>query len=372
MALPRKQLQILTPARWAWRQLRRYWHSSWWSKTVTCGVIAAALCTSGMYGIAVWYQHTQRNKPLALGVTFIPGYATYLGLDAHQTYQAILGDLHVKHLRLVSYWSDVEPAKGQYDFSELDYEMGQAAAHGAKVSLAIGLRQPRWPECHPPSWVDTTKPASNWEPALNAYMTAVIQRYQHNPALESYQLENEYYLNAFGECHNFDRGRLSHELALVHRLDPSRQVIMSRSNNYAGFSLRAPLPDVVGISLYRHVWSTPIHRYLTYPFPSWYYAFLAGAEQLLTGKPSLIHELQTEPWPPDGQGIPTTSLAEQNKTFDAAKLAATVRYGKQTGIRSIDLWGAEYWYYRAQTLHDPSVWHTAEQIFTQANTTNAQ
>jgi hypothetical protein len=141
---------------------------------------------------------------------------------------------------------------------------------------------------------------------------------------------------------------------------------MSRSNNYAGLALKQPLPDIVGISLYRHVWnSVPFHRYLTYPFPSWYYAFLAGAEQIATGKPSVIHELQAEPWPPNGGDILNTSLAEQDKTFDAAKFRATVSFAKQSGIRTIDLWGAEYWYYRAQTLHDPSVWQTAQQIFSQ-------
>jgi hypothetical protein len=191
----------------------------------------------------------------------------------------------------------------------------------------------------------------------------VVNRYKNNPALESYQLENEFYLNAFGQCNNFDRTRLATELALVKKLDPSRPVIMSRSNNYAGFSLKQPLPDVVGISIYRHVWSGPIRHYLTYPFPSWYYAFLAGAEKILTGKPSIVHELQAEPWPPDGQGILNTSLAEQNKTFNAQTLKSTVHFGQQTGVKDVDLWGAEYWYYRAQVLHDPSVWNAARQVF---------
>jgi len=142
-------------------------------------------------------------------------------------------------------------------------------------------------------------------------------------------------------------------------------VVMSRSNNYAGLSLRQPLPDVVGISVYRHVWAAPIHRYLTYPFPNWYYAFLAGAEQIATGKPSIIHELQAEPWPPHGQDIPHTSLAEQNKTFNADLFKSTIAFGKGTGIKHVDVWGAEYWYYRALVLHDPSVWDAAKATFAQ-------
>jgi hypothetical protein len=195
-------------------------------------------------------------------------------------------------------------------------------------------------------------------------MSAVINRYKHNPALQSYQLENEYF-NTFGDCNNYDRNRLNSELSLVKKLDPLHPVIISRSDNYAGFSLRKPLPDIIGISIYRHVWNTfLVQRYFTYPFPSWYYAFLAGAQQILTNKPSVIHELQAEPWPPNEQSIEQTSLTEQSKTLNAAILNNTAKFAQQTGIKNIDYWGAEYWYYRMVKLHDPSVWNEAKIIFT--------
>ncbi len=322
---------------------------------------------AGMYGIALWYQHSQAGNPTTLGVSFIADYATYLGLDAHQTYQAILIDLPAKHLRLVSYWSDIEPTQGTYNFTELDYEMAQAQAHGAKVTLAVGLRQPRWPECHVPNWIDTTKAESSWQPQLETYMTAVINRYKNNPALQSYQLENEFF-NTFGQCNNFDKVRLTTELNLVHSLDPNHPVVITRSDNYVGFSLSKPLPDIIGISVYRRVWlGLGNFHYFQYPFPSWYYAFLAGTQEILTGKASILHELQAEPWPPNGQGIANTSLAQQNQSLDAKRLTMNIQFGKQTGLKQIDLWGAEYWYYRMVTLHDPSVWNAAKIEFQQTN-----
>lgn len=364
MSQTKKLKTFLRPFAWTWAWFVRYWQHSRWHKLVTLLVVFCLLFIGSMYSVALWYQHSQKGKPTTLGVSFIADYATYLGLDAHQAYSAILDDLHVKQLRLVSYWSDIEPVQGQYDFSELDYEMTQAQAHGTKVTLAVGLRQPRWPECHAPTWIDTTKSGSTWEPQLEQYMTTVINRYKNNPALQSYQLENEYF-NHFGACSNFDRARLSRELVLIKRLDPSHPVIMSRSNNYIGLMLRQPLPDKVGISVYRRIWLPALKRYAQYPYPSWYYAFLAGGEKLLTGKDSVIHELQTEPWPPNEQDIMHTSLDEQNKTFDAKRLQTTVKFAQQTGIRQIDLWGAEYWYYRMVTLHDPSVWNAARTIFAQ-------
>jgi hypothetical protein len=166
---------IYKPFNWLWQYFTRYWQSNWWHKAVTILVVALACCFGGMYGIAAWYQHSEKNKPLNMGVTFIADYANYLGVDAHQTYEALLNDLQVKHLRLVSYWANVEPTAGRYDFTELDYEISQAETHGAKVTLAVGLRQPRWPECHTPTWVDTSKTESTW--VITTVASASTNRY---------------------------------------------------------------------------------------------------------------------------------------------------------------------------------------------------
>ncbi len=330
---------------------------------VTFGVlfVLASFC------VAKWYQHSQADKPYSLGVTFVSGYAQGLGVDPHETLSAILDDLKVRQLRLVSYWDKIEPSPGVYDFSDLDWQMKAAEEHGAKVSLAVGLRQPRWPECHAPAWVDTSKPQSEWLPQLEAFMTKVVERYKNSPSLASYQLENEYYNRVFGECHNSDRGRLTEEFALVHRLDGKHPVIISRSNNTPTLMLRAPVTDLNAFTLYRKVWDATItHRYFTYPMPPWHYGAIAGWQKLVGGQDSIIHELQAEPWPPSNSGGMTgISLEEQSKTLDAAKLQENVDFAKATGMRHIDLWGAEYWYYRKVILHDPTVWDTARTIFSE-------
>jgi hypothetical protein len=320
------------------------------------------LLVGGMYGIAQWYIHSQQNKPYVQGVTFIPSYASYLGVDPQKTMDELLG-IGVRHFRLVSYWNELEPKQGVYNFSPLDWQFAKANQAGAKVSLAIGLRQPRWPECHAPNWINTKAPISQWQPQLEAFMTKVVQRYMDNPALDSYQLENEFY-NHFGECYNFDRPRLASELKLVKSLDQTHPIIISRSNNYIGLMLKQPLPDKIGISVYRRVWDSQVtHRYFQYPYPAWYYGFLAGGEKLLTGKDSVLHELQAEPWPPNGQNIIDVSLAEQNKSFNARQFEDRIKFAKATGMREVYYWGAEYWYYRMVKLHEPSVWDVAKSTF---------
>jgi hypothetical protein len=48
----------------------------------------------------------------------------------------------------------------------------------------------------------------------------------------------------------------------------------------------------------------------------------------------------------------------------AAQFQENLAFAKQTGIRHIDLWGAEYWYYRWKVLGDDSVWKVARETFT--------
>ena len=348
------------------RQIRRWlsdtWRKNLWNKVWLTSLAVVIVCVGVMYGIARWYIASTAHKPLTIGTTFIPAYAESLGVDPQKTMDALLDDAQVRHFRLVSYWDQLEPTKGSYDFSQLDWQFKKAEARHAKVSLSIGLRQPRWPECHTPGWA-ATEPKSEWQPQLERFIAAVVNRYKDSPSLESYQLENEYFLKAFGTCTDFSRERLVSEYNLVKKADPNHPVIISRSNNVLGMPLNQPQPDMFGVSIYKRVWSMPIGRYLEYPFPAWFYAFMAGTQKILTGKDMIIHELQAEAWPPHGQGIPETSLAEQNKSFSAERFESRIAYGEATGMRTMYLWGSEYWYYRMTVLHDPSLWDVAKQAF---------
>ncbi|HET9174331.1 MAG TPA: hypothetical protein VFN56_03555 [Candidatus Saccharimonadales bacterium] len=343
--------------------LSAYWHSSVWRRIKILVVCIIVVVFGSMYGVAEWYIHSEQNKQLQLGVSFIPDYAEYLGVNPQANMDALLA-IGVRHFRLVSYWSDGEPSPGQYDFSQLDWEFQKAEAAHAHIVLTVGLRQPRWPECHPPDWINTSQPEQTWYPALKRYMAAVINRYKNSPSLESYQLENEYFLQGFGDCQDFSRQRLINEYQLVKSLDQTHPVIVGRSNNALGFPMGQPQPDEFSISMYKRVWDANVtHRYFEYPFPSWFYAFLAGTQKLFLHKDMIIGELQAEAWPPDGETILQSSLAEQSKSLNATRLSDRVTFAKNTGMRGIYLWGAEYWYYRWQIEHDPSVWNAAARIF---------
>ncbi len=325
-----------------------------------------------LYGLVVaWvglayrdFKRAHAGEPDMPGVSFSILYAKELGIDWQAAYLAMLHDLQIKHFRLMSYWETIEAKPGEYQFADLDYQMQQAVQAGAQVSLAIGLRQPRWPECHQPDWAANLSGPEK-QAALDNFITRVVERYRGSPALASYQLENEALNTVFGTCSDFSRDRLKHEFDLVKQLDSSHPIIVSVSNEY-GVPLGQPRGDKVGFSIYRRVWDSTITKgYISYPFPAWYFGLKAAIIEKLIHRPVMIHELQTEPWGPK----PTVQMTipEQNQSMDADKVLASAKYAQKTGIREYYLWGGEWWYWRMTNFNDSSLWSAAKQIYSSAD-----
>ncbi len=339
-----------------------YWRTSLWQKFVVIFLLFIFVIGIFMYSIGEYYIVQQSNQPITLGVSFIPDYASYLGLNSQQTMKALL-KIGVRDFRLTSYWTDIEPTKGHYNFSQLDWEFKLAEEYHAKITLVLGLRQPNWPECHIPNWA-TNEPTKTWQPQLYTVMKKVINQFKNSPSLQYYQLENEYFLKGFGNCTNFSRKRLIHEFNLIKQLDPYHQIIIGRSNNAIGLPIGQPQPNIFSISIYRRVWDANVtHLYLEYPYPSWYFAFLAEMQQIFEGKNMYIEELQAEPWTPNGLTITQTPLKVLNHALNAHQFQQNITFAKNTGMKTIMLWGAEYWYYLKVKYHDSSFWNIAKQEF---------
>ena len=323
------------------------------------------------YLASVYYVTKHRNQPVKIGTTFVPNYAKYFGLDPEQTYDAIVDDLDIKRLRLVSYWSNIEKKQGTYDYSELDWQFKKAEEKNLEITLSIGLRQPRWPECHMPTWA-MQMDKKDWQPRLYDFIENTVKRYKDSPVLQSYQLENEYFLAQFGECPDHSRERLVEEFDLVKNIDPGTPIIISRSNNWWGAPIGEPVPDQYALSIYKRVWDkTVTQRYLEYPYPPWYYSALAGFSDFTQNRSMIIHELQTEAWLPGGYEMNNPDhIPEMDKTLSADNLDDRIQYGVDSGIKTIDLWGAEWWYWRMVKADDPSLWNVAKDKIAEVKRTN--
>lgn len=299
------------------------------------------------------------------GVSFSIKYANELGLDWKQTFTALLDDMGIRRYRLMSYWDDIEPEKGQFKFEDLDWQMNEAAKRGAKVSLAIGMRQPRWPECHKPTWYKDLGSKQAEESAIIAFNEAVVNHYKDHPALDSYQLENEAMNNWFGECTpaDIDQKRLEHEFAAIKVIDSKHPVYMSLSDQH-GLPIGKPVPDQYGFSVYRIVWNEktkPFEFYTKYPTPVWYHRLRAWWVTTFKHRDIFIHELQVEPWGP--KATADLSVSEQNHSMGPAQIKENIRFARKIGKPEIYTWGGEWWYWRKTKFNDSSIWDTVKSEF---------
>jgi hypothetical protein len=339
--------------------LKRFLTSKWIKSSLIVFVILLAIA----FSLANSFQRKHTNDPLVFGVSFSTKFAKELGLDWKQAYLAIAKDLGIKKLRIMSYWDEYQISEDKYDFTDLDWQFEQAEKNDIKLSLAIGLRQPRWPECHYPDWTKSLEEEA-LNQALLVYLEKVVVRYRNHPALESYQLENEVANGWFGECPSFNRDLLKTEFNLVKRLDPNHPVIINVSNQSDLVPIREPIADKLGFSVYNHADGALFGRHWTWRFwyvPASWHSLRAALIERLHNRPVFIHELQTEPW--GARSIAELTRQEQDELMSPEKLRQHIEYGQKTGIPEMYLWGAEWWYWRTQKYQDYSYWDTVREIF---------
>jgi hypothetical protein len=297
-----------------------------------------------------------RSKP-TYGVSFSVKQCRNFKLEWRPVLHALLNDLGVRRFRLMSYWDELEPTPGNINFRNLDAQIALIKKSKGKVTLALGVRQPRWPENHWPEWA-WQLPKSERDQRLLEFIESVVRHYKSEKAIVSYQLENEALLTNFGQRPDTDRKRLRQEFNLVRRLDPKTPIIMTTSTSW-GIPLRLPIPDIVGFSYYQVVhnngtYGRSFHR-------PWLDRIRATLIRVIHGKPSFIHELQAEPWGP--RNIWEMDNVEQDKSMSLAQLKENLRQAQATHLYPIDLWGAEWWYWRKQMRNDGTLWNHMKQFF---------
>lgn len=295
------------------------------------------------------------------GVTFSVPHARGIGLDWQQVYEAILTDLGVKQLRLVAYWNEIAPMSGTYDFTDLDYQLDQAATHNAQVILAIGRKVPRWPECHVPEWVLEYSEAEQ-EQFLLDMLATMVQRYQHHPALRMWQLENEPLLD-FGVCPPQNRVLLATEQLLIRSFDTQHPILITDSGELNSWIPAAAYGDILGTTMYRTVFSgrTQTLFHYDYLFPSWLYRAKARLVKLISGHDVLISELQGEPW--GAKPFPEMSVTERQASLSPERLVQLQKFAARTQLSPAYWWGVEYWYWEKEVNNEPVFWDTAKGFF---------
>lgn len=314
--------------------------------------------------VAVLFLMSRKPIPesITYGMSFNTLYADELGLDWRDTYDAILDDLGVRHLRLAAHWLMVEPERdGDFNFTELDYQLKRAEEVNGDVIFAVGRRLPRWPECHVPDWAQ----GLSWDgqkDELREYIKATVERYRDNKAITHWQVENEPYLAAFAmeHCGPLDEDFLIEEIELVRSLDPTRPILVTDSGNLGTWIGAYKHGDAFGTSVYVYFWNPEFGQFKSVLPPWWYRA----KEQLLVwiygDKPTYLIELAAEPWLLEP--VVNVDLETQYSRMNLDKINEIIDYAAETRYDRQYLWGAEWWYWLDKQGHS-EIWERGKELF---------
>jgi hypothetical protein len=323
----------------------------------------------------IFFFFVGKTKPaekIIFGVNFSQKQAQYFGLDWRKVYLALLDDLRVKNLKLATYWDLIEPKKDEFNFDDLDWQIEEAQKRDVKILLVLGMKSPRWPECHLPDWAKKLKKEDQQKEILDL-IEKIVLRYKDSSSIEIWQIENEPFF-PFGQCPWVDKNFLKKEIELIKKLDDKkRKVLVSDSGEGSFWIQAAKYGDIVGTTMYKRVYfyPNPIYKifpkfprigfYLHYPFPPTFYYRKMRLINFLFKKDVICIELQAEPWGP--KLIWDLPLKEQEKTMDEKKFIQIIEFAKKTGISKFYLWGSEWWFWLKEEQNKPQIWEYARLLF---------
>lgn len=292
------------------------------------------------------------------GVTFVPSYATYLGLDWKKVYMSLLDDLGVRWIRIEVPWNEIEPSPGVFDLSAVTWQLDEAQKRSAHVLVAVGRKLPRWPECRIPQWVE---PLTREEQEVRtlSMVRSVVQELRDHPAIWGWQVENEP-LFWFGECPSPDKGFYEQEVALVRSID-SRPIVGTDSGELSTWWRMSSIVDILGVSMYHSTYN-PLIGYTRYPIVPALYARKAW---LVSGRVARIFssEVQMEPWA--RSDLLTLPIEEQFRSFSISDFDSNIEFARNTGFDTFYLWGVEWWAWMRDKHQHPEFWDAAKKLYKQ-------
>ena len=301
-----------------------------------------------------------RAEKITWGVNFSQKQTELLGLDWQDCYLALIEDLGAKDIKLATYWDLLEPKEEEYYFEDLDWQIKTAEENDIKILLVIGMKTPRWPECHIPEWAKGLSKEEQQEKILTL-IEKIVLRYKDSASINIWQVENEPFF-PFGECPWVDKDFLKKEIELVKSIDfQLRPVLISDSGEGSFWITAAQLGDIVGTTMYKKVWFRQLGIYVYYPLPPVFYSRKANLIEKLFNKEVICVELQAEPWGP--KLIQDISLEEQEKTMNLKRFKENVEFAKKTGLDTFYLWGGEWWYWMREKHNQAEIWQEAQKLF---------
>jgi hypothetical protein len=312
--------------------------------------------------------------PVQVGISFSPRRAAALGLDYQSAFRR-LEAMHFRVIRLSAYWSEID----QKGYKQLDWLMQEAARSKQPVVLTVGMKGLGWPEFYIPGSVipATVKDGEDVaaDPTLRrAAMTFVentVFRYQSNPALLAWQVENEPFNRSGPHRLWIGADFLGTEIATVRRLDEhQRPLIVNAFSHFnllfdqasarhpfdvrelLGFQADSAERDSLTALNKRDILGLDVYTAIGYRFLGQNRLSRADSDwpdrlealhkvAVSQGKQAWITEAQAEPWEASRETFTTP------KSTSPQAIRGIFNNLSDAGYTTVLFWGSEYWLWRA-------------------------
>lgn len=315
----------------------------------------AGVATLTLFVAAFVWLNSRPITHTTFGVTFSWVYAQELHQDPLDLYEELIDDLKVRHVRLPLYWSQIETAQDEFDWKMPDALVALSEDRGVQLTIAVGIKVPRWPECYIPDWVKTQDVTKQNQAALS-FIEESVNRYKGSSAVVRWQVENEPFF-LYGECPEISVAQFKQHVDLVRDLD-DRPIQVTVSGEMGPWLDSAQAGDILGISMYRKTWND-LFGYFIYPLTPEYYFFRASLIKEYVSQ-VIVSELQAEPW--FSAPIDSRPLSYWYDVFDVEMFENNIEFVRQAGLPEAYLWGAEWWYTLKQD-GDDRLWEAARPLF---------
>lgn len=268
------------------------------------------------------------------------------------------------------YWQEVEPEPGRFYWDAIDWQLQEAAKANITVTLTIGQRAPRYPECFSPDWTHNLDD-DQFKAALFDLIRHSVERFKDHVSLEAWQVENEPLAAQYWglNCRNLTH-LVADEIEWVRSLDPKHPIVVTYFSSVPRMvsQLRGTLKfgaDIIAATVFDKLY---------YKSPVWNgYIELLNLGLLspmsLTQQRSIaeahnqtfwVIELQAEPWGPDA--IVAMTPQQAYDSISPERLHHLVTRVVNSGTSRIYFWGAEWWLAEKQIHHNSRMWDTGKAL----------
>lgn len=281
---------------------------------------------------------------LRFGITFSHTHLNHLKIPINDALDLAL-EMGFSHLRLGSYWREVERNEGVYDFSVLEDLLNRCEKTGQKVIMNVGVKSPRWPEFYWPGYLKE-KGFNNSEVRKRTllFIEKLVKTLNKYSCITHWQVENEPLDPSGQENLAVPIDFLKEEVELVRKLDDRPIILTLWANDLESrqlFPEVLPISDMIGLDLYYKQFIKSDKGKSFYEGPKTNDDYLREIVKT-SHKEVIITELQAEPWEKDEKGY----LSKNPGSISPELLESNLKKALSLGVKEILLWGFEYWYYQ--------------------------